>query len=136
MGRLWQTVILRQYSPVFAFLPVESLINVSQPEYYNILGKSDNQGNSTGFIEFMLGIISESLEELLSNQNVNLTADDRIAIFKDKIGYDFFTRQDYMRVFRDISSATASRDLKYAVDKKIIEKKGDKNATKYRLKAK
>ncbi len=26
IGRLWQTVILRQYSPVFEFLPIESLI--------------------------------------------------------------------------------------------------------------
>lgn len=136
MGRLWQTIILRQYSPVFEFLPVESLIKTKQLEYYNILGESDNQGNSTGFVEFMLQIINDSLEELLTNQNVNLTSDDRIIIFKEKTGYDSFTRQGYMRQFKDISSATASRDLKEAVDNGILEKTGDKRTTQYRFKNK
>lgn len=131
MGRFWQTVILRHYSPVFEFLPVESLIKVRQEEYYKILAESDNKGNSTGFIEFMLQILNESLEELLSNQNVNLTGDDRIQLFKDKIGKEEFTRQDYMRYFKDISSATASRDLKNAVDKGILLKTGDKRMTQY-----
>jgi Fic family protein len=134
MGRLWQTVILRQYSPVFEFLPVESLIKTKQLEYYNILGESDNQGNSTGFVEFMLLIINDSLEDLLTNQNVNLTNDDRIIFFKEKTGSDSFTRQDYMRQFKDISSATASRDLKDAVDNGILEKTGDKRTTRYRFK--
>lgn len=136
IGRLWQTLILRQYSPVFEFLPIESLIKAKQIEYYNILGESDNQGNSTRFIEFMLQIISQSLEELLTSQNVNLTNNDRIAIYKEKIGTDSFTRQDYMRHFKDISSATASRDLKEAFDKGILVKTGDKRTTQYRFKNK
>jgi Fic family protein len=136
MGRLWQTLILRKYSPVFEFLPIESLIKSKQIEYYKILGESDNQGNSTGFIEFMLQIISQSLEELLTSQNVNLTSNDRIDIYKEKIGSDSFSRQDYMRHFKDISSATASRDLKVAVDKGILEKTGDKRTTQYRFKNK
>jgi Uncharacterized conserved protein len=136
MGRLWQTVILKQYSPVFEFLPIESLIKAKQLEYYKILGESDNQGNSTGFIEFMLQIISQSLEELLTSQNVNLTSNDRIAIYKEKTGNAPFTRQDYMRHFKDISSATASRDLKVAVDKGILEKAGDKRTTQYSFKNK
>ena len=136
MGRLWQTVLLRQYSPVFEFLPVESLIKAKQFEYYKILGESDNKGDSTGFVVFMLQIINDSLEDLLINQNVNLTSDDRINIFKEKTGSDSFTRQDYMRQFKDISSATASRDLKEAVDKGILEKTGDKRTTKYRFKNK
>lgn len=136
IGRLWQTLILRQCSPVFEFLPIESLIKAKQIEYYNMLGESDNQGNSTGFIEFMLQIISQSLEELLTSQNVNLTSNDRIAIYKEKIGIDSFTRQDYMRHFKDISSATASRDLKEAFDKGILVKTGDKRTTQYRFKNK
>jgi Fic family protein len=134
IGRLWQTVLLRQYSPVFEFLPVESLIKAKQFEYYKILGESDNKGDSTGFVVFMLQIINDSLEDLLINQNVNLTSDDRINIFKEKTGSDLFTRQEYMRQFKDISSATASRDLKEAVDKGILEKTGDKRTTKYRFK--
>lgn len=134
MGRLWQTVILRQYSPVFEFLPIESLIKARQSEYYRILGESDNKGDSTGFIEFMLQIINESLEELLTNQNVNLTSKDRITIFKEKIRKSSFNRQDYMRQFKDISTATASRDLKLAVEEGILEKTGDKRITLYKFK--
>jgi Fic family protein len=124
----------KTYSPVFEFLPVESLIKSKHTEYYRILGESDNKGNSSGFIEFMLQIINESLEELLTNQVFNLTSKDRIAIFKDKIQKSFFTRQDYMRLFKDISTATASRDLKLAVDKGLLEKTGDKRLTQYKFK--
>ena len=134
IGRLWQTVILKQYSPVFEFLPIESLIKARQSEYYRILGESDNKGESTGFIEFMLQIINESLEELLTNQNINLTSQDRISIFKDKIKNSSFNRQDYMRQFKDISASTASRDLKFAVDDDILEKSGDKRTTLYKFK--
>jgi len=134
IGRLWQTVILGQYSPVFEFLPIESLIKERQVEYYRILGESDNKGDSTGFIEFMLQIINESLEDLLTNQNVNLTSKDRINIFKEKIGKSTFNRQDYMRHFKDISTATASRDLKLAVENGMLHKTGDKRTTSYKFK--
>jgi len=134
IGRLWQTVILKQYSPVFEFLPIELLIKARQNDYYRILGESDNKGDSTGFIEFMLQIINDSLEELLTNQNVNLTAKDRLAIFKEKIGKSSFNRQDYMRHFKDISTATASRDLKLAVETGLLDKSGDKRTTSYKFK--
>lgn len=133
IGRLWQTVILRQYSPVFEFLPIESLIKARQAEYYRMLGESDNKGDSTGFIEFMLQIINESLEDLLTTQNVKLTSSDRIAIFKEKIGKSTFNRKDYLRHFNDISTATASRDLKLAVEDGILFKTGDKRTTSYKF---
>jgi len=134
IGRLWQTLILKQYSPVFEFLPIESLIKAKQNDYYRILGESDNKGNSTGFIEFMLQIINESLEELLTNQNVNLTSKDRLVMFKEKIGKSSFNRQDYLRHFKDISTATASRDLKLAVESGLLDKSGDKRTTSYKFK--
>jgi len=134
IGRLWQTVILRQYSPVFEFLPIELLIKARQNDYYRILGEADNKGDSTGFIEFMLQIINESLEELLTNQNVNLTSKDRLVIFKEKTGKSSFNRQDYMRHFKDISTSTASRDLKLAVETGLLDKSGDKRTTTYKFK--
>ena len=82
----------------------------------------------------MLQIINESLEELLTNQNVNLTSQDRIDIFKEKIGKSKFNRQDYMRHFKNISTATASRDLKFAVETGILDKSGDKRTTSYKFK--
>lgn len=132
MGRLWQTLILKEAYPVFEFLPIETLIKERQEKYYEALGKSDNTGESTLFIEFMLEIILESLEELLNIQNVSLLNIDRINLFKSIIKEDYFTRKDYLKNFREISTATASRDLQFAVENGLIEKKGDKNATRYK----
>jgi len=36
-------------------------------------------------------------------------------------------------VFKNISSATASRDLKYATDVKLVRKIGDKRMTQYEI---
>ncbi len=135
MGRLWQTIILKNYSPVFEYLPIESLIKERQQEYYNVLAMSDNQGNSTLFIEFMLKIIDVALEDLLKTQNITITSSERISVFKNYIANEMFTRQDYLRHNKEISTATASRDLKEAVQNNIIEKIGDKRLTKYRYKS-
>ncbi len=134
MGRLWQTLILKDSYPVFEFLPIETLIKERQELYYESLGKSDNTGESTLFIEFMLEVILESLEELLDIQNISLTNIDRINLFKSIIKDDYFSRKEYLKNFREISSATASRDLNYAVEIGIMEKIGDKNTTRYKYK--
>ncbi|CAM1352918.1 Filamentation induced by camp protein fic [Tenacibaculum halocynthiae] len=133
MGRLWQTLILMQQYPVFEFLPVESLIKKNQQEYYNVLSLSDKSGHSTPFIEFMLDIILQSLESLLKTQNRTLTPQDRIELYKDIIGNNHFSRKDYLQNFKDISQATASRDLKWAVEQEILIKTGDKRLTKYQF---
>ena len=133
MGRLWQTIILLEYSSVFEFLHIEALVKERQQEYYHVLGKSDKEGTSTAFIEFMLDIINIALEDLLKVQNVTLTISERIMHFKNNIGLASFNRQDYMRFFKNISPATASRDLKFAADKGVVEKRGDKRMTKYRF---
>lgn len=132
MGRLWQTLILKESYPVFEFLPMEALIRERQEEYYGALGKSDSTGESTVFIEFMLEIMLDSLNDLLNIKNVSLTNLDRVNIFKSVIKSEYFTRKDYLKNFRQISSATASRDLNFAVENGIMEKFGDKNNTKYR----
>ncbi len=132
MGRLWQTVLLRQQYPVFDYLPIEKLIKDRQQEYYNTLALCDKQGESTLFIEFMLSIIEEALEDLLSSQPITLKGEDRISLFKTIIGEDTFTRKEYMRHFKDISSATATRDLREATGKNILQKSGDGRITKYR----
>lgn len=132
MGRLWQTLILKEHSPVFEFLPIETLIKKHQKEYYRALEVSDKAGNSIAFIEFMLSLIDRSLENLLQTQNIHSNKTDRIDVFRDIIGNDYFTRADYLRHNKEISASTASRDLKAAVDKGILEKTGDKRLTKYR----
>lgn len=133
MGRLWQTMILKEYSKVFEFLPIETLVKERQQDYYNALGKSDKQGSSTIFIEFMLEVINLALEDLLRTQNTAITDSERIDLFKEIIGDQEFSRQEYLRYNKDISSATASRDLKSAVENGVLLKLGDKRLTKYRF---
>lgn len=110
-------MLLRQEYPVFDYLPIETLIKKTQAKYYDTLSKCDKQGESTLFIEYMLKIINEALKELLSSQSVNLVGEDRIKLFKDIIKEESFSRKDYMRHFKDISGATASRDLREATEK-------------------
>lgn len=131
MGRLWQTVLLKQHNPVFAYLPVESIIKKKQAAYYLALSNSDKNGNSTVFVEFMLAVLNEAMEELLLIQQPTLLGNDRISLFKSHIGSIVFSRQDYLQHFKNISPPTASRDLKGAVDKKILKKEGDKRTTLY-----
>lgn len=130
MGRLWQSVILMEQYPVFEFLPFETLISKYQNDYYTALSLSDKKGESTTFIEFMLKIIDNSLEELLDYKGRILKDIDRIEYFMI-YGAREFTRKDYMNIFKEISPATASRDLKKGVELGFFEKEGDKTKTIY-----
>ena len=132
MGRLWQSVILMEQYPVFEFLPFETLISQNQKEYYQVLGCCDKQGESTLFIEFMLRIIYQSLDELVDYKGRILKDTDRLEYFMDQ-GSLIFTRKDYMNLFKEISAATASRDLKRGIELKLFEKEGDKKTTIYKI---
>ena len=132
MGRLWQTVILMNEYPVFEFLPFETLISQTQQEYYDALAQSDKAGNSTVFIEYMLDVIDKSLNELLRFNNRIMKDTDRLNYFVS-LAKEEFTRKDYMNVFKDISPATASRDLKKGVELDLFSKTGTKNRTVYNL---
>lgn len=133
MGRLWQTLLLMEQYPVFEFLPFETLISRNQKKYYEALSTSDKKGESTSFIEFMLKILSESLDELLKERPGPISGAERIRLFLTGSAKEF-TRKSYMNYFKTISSATASRDLLLAVKDKLIEKFGDKNNTTYKVK--
>ncbi|MDF7801839.1 Fic family protein [Pontiellaceae bacterium B1224] len=61
MGRLWQALILSRWKPIFANLPVESLVHTHQPEYYAALNQSSEQADCAPFIDFMLETIRETL---------------------------------------------------------------------------
>jgi len=133
MGRLWQTVILLQDFPVFEFLPFEKLISETQIDYYQSLSLSDKLGKSTPFIEYMLGVIDKSLAELLNYTQRILKDTDRLEYFLAQ-GFTDFSRKDYMRVFKDIASATASRDLKKGIEMNLFESSGKLNKTRYFIK--
>ncbi|WP_422353871.1 Fic family protein [Roseivirga pacifica] len=134
MGRLWQTIILMSKYPVFQHLPFETLISKSQESYYKALSICDKTGNSTAFIEYMLSVINDTLSELIRNSvSVNMTQQSRLQHFCS-LNMDSFTRKDYMQVFKQLSSASASRDLKAGIEKGLFLKSGDKRLTTYHLK--
>jgi len=77
LGRLWQTLILSKWRPIFALLPVESIIRERQQDYYAALGRADNAADATAFVEFMLDAILRTIEEsaLLSDQESDYQSD-------------------------------------------------------------
>ena len=61
MGRLWQTLILSQWNPIFLNIPVESLIYQNQKAYYDALQASTDRSDSAPFIEFILQMILDAI---------------------------------------------------------------------------
>ncbi len=128
MARLWQRLILNSEFPVFEFLPFENVIVNSQKEYKAILAKKD----LTLFIEYLLRILDLSLQQLLTYNNRILKDTDRTDYFST-ICKTEFSRKEYMNIFKDISTASASRDLKKGVEIGVFSVMGDKNKAKYKV---
>lgn len=132
MGRLWQQVICVAHEPVFEHLPVESLVREHQADYYAILSECDHAGESTRFVEFMLDLVARSLRELVATiRPVGSTATNRLERALEQFGDREFLRKDYLALFPTISPATASRDLRTAVERGSLMRTGSKATTRY-----
>lgn len=70
MGRLFQTCLLANEEELFYYLPVESIIKQKQQAYYDAISKSNQEGASTVFIEFMLDAIIETMNDTLKQSNI------------------------------------------------------------------
>ena len=122
IGRLWHTLLLTQWKPIFAWLPVESIIHDRQDEYYQAINRSNNEAESTAFIEFMLSAIKEALMEAVRVGNTkNMSTGEQrwyqIERFLKKDGT--ITNADVRAMF-GVSAATANRILaKIAEDGRI-----------------
>lgn len=135
MGRLWQQLILMKYNPIFEFVSVESLIHQKQSQYYRILEKCDKAGDSTLFIEFSMDLFLQALREYSNTQMfARPTIEDRIQAAILFFGEKYFTRKDYLKFHTGLSTATASRDLKQAVEQGRLVIEGDKALARYRVK--
>ena len=64
MGRMWHSMLLGQWKELFYWLPVEELIRTRQQEYYDALGKSDKEADSSVFVELMLKITADTLKQI------------------------------------------------------------------------
>lgn len=116
IGRLWHTLLLSKWNPTFAWLPVESIIHANQQEYYAAINASNDAGESTVFIEFMLSAIKASLIEVIGASDVMSDGlIDKTAFRRSKIEaylktHDFIMNAD-VRTLCDVSAATANRIL-------------------------
>lgn len=75
MGRLWQTLLLTRWKPVFAWLPVETMIHRRQAAYYEAIRASTAQNNSGIFAEFMLESILEAIQEVTTDPDSDQDSD-------------------------------------------------------------
>jgi Fic family protein len=132
MARLWQRRFLMRHWPVFAFLPVEAFIHNTQPAYYAALEYADRQGDCGGFVTYMLERIDEALAELLAMPDPVRRAPDRMDLFLQQAPGRPFRRKDYLNLFPDLSTASASRDLAEAVEKGRIVREGMGRKAVYR----
>lgn len=119
-GRLWHTLLLSQWNPLFAWLPIESIIHDNQAQYYESINISNEQAESTVFIEFMLSVIKAALpkpDELKEQKKKSRI--DMICEFL--IENEYITNRDVQTIL-GVSSATATRILSEAVKSGIAEK--------------
>lgn len=113
MGRLWHTLLLSKWNPIFAWLPIESIIHDNQSEYYNAINVSNNNGNSTVFIEFMLSVIKQALQESINDKpkNISSKSDLRWNKINDYLEtHEYILNSDVQKLL-GVSSATATRIL-------------------------
>jgi len=75
IGRLWQSVILNSFNPIFSLLPTESIVRDHQEEYYKAIENSTELGESTPFIEFMLEMILQSMQKVKNDVPINVPKD-------------------------------------------------------------
>ena len=135
VGRLWQAVHLLNFHPLFEFLSVESIVKDRQVEYYKALELSDQDGSARIFVEFSLQTILDSLTEfLIELKPAPLDAATRLDRARQHFAKDQFGRIDYIKFFKSLSTATASRDLKEGMDKGLLKKIGERATTRYLFK--
>ena len=133
IGRLWQTVILKEWKEIFAWLPVETLIKENQKEYYNVLGTSDSEANSTKFIEFMLSLILNTIEEIIETEkkvtqkvSVKVTVNQQKII--DAIKENPYVTQEELAVIVGIARKNIILNMKKLQENGLIKRIGaDKN---------
>ncbi len=125
MGRLWHTLLLARWKPIFAWLPVESIIHDRQEAYYAAINRSNFEGESTVFLEFMLTAIRDALREaaqtagIMEEQKPEEERWCKISQFLEEKGT---VTNENVRELLGVSAATASRVLGKLVSEGKIKK--------------
>ena len=131
IGRLWHSLILSKWKKFFAWLPIESLVQKYQKEYYIAITNSNRDGESTEFILFMLKIIKETLIELIEIQKVTDKNKEKIKLLIEYLGQNNSINNKEAQNLLDISESAAKRFLNKLVKENILEAVGEYKARKY-----
>lgn len=127
IGRLWHTLLLPKWNPAFAWLPVESMIHARQPKYYAAINASNDAGESTVFIEFMLSTIKASLIDAINTSDEVSDEPMDKATMRWKQMEKFLETHEFImnadvRALCGVSAATANRILAGLVGDGKLEK--------------
>ena len=92
MARLWHTVLLYRWRSVFEYIPLESQVERFLNEYYDAIAVCHTKGNSDIFIEFMLDMINQILDEVVlqvnrSNSEVSEYVKRMLAVMEYEVPY-------------------------------------------------
>ena len=97
MGRLWQALILRDWKPLLAYLPVETVIREHQESYYQALAAADEQADATPFIAFMLSELLAAIRQVTAIDQVTDQVTDQVAALIRGIGNGELSSSDLMQ---------------------------------------
>lgn len=123
-ARIWQTAILSNWEEVFKFLPIESMIKKNQEEYYTVIQNCNNAGESTEFIEFMLKMIDNTIDEMnnskeMKDKSILLLSQNEIKVLECIKKNVIIGAKDIIEQ-TELSDSTVRRILrKFLQDKKI-----------------
>ncbi|MDR0898394.1 MAG: Fic family protein [Oscillospiraceae bacterium] len=95
MGRLWQTLLLARWKPLFAWLPVETLIRERQSAYYAALRQADSLAAATPLVEFLLAALRDALREVSTDQDTAQVSAQVKAVL-DALGGDTLPASELM----------------------------------------
>ena len=134
VGRLWHTLLLSKWNKLFAWLPVESIIHDRQEDYYRAFNRSNAEGESTVFIEFMLSAIEDALNEAMGDeQNSSAIFDYRWHRIRSFLLSHANIKNADVRVLFSVSSATANRILASLCESEKIKRVRDGKTLAYEL---
>ncbi|MCL1927018.1 MAG: Fic family protein [Syntrophorhabdaceae bacterium] len=96
MGRLWHTLILQQWKPVLAWLPVETVIKDRQADYYKALSRSDKSGEATPAVEFLLDALRAAISMTTATDQVFDQVADQVKSLLSALGDDALRGMELM----------------------------------------
>ncbi len=130
MGRLWQTLILSKWNPIFEWIPVESLVYDYRSEYYAAIQASTDGCDSSPFIELMLDLILRAIKEVHDTpRDISFTKTE--AAILEIIKYDERATIDSLSSAIGVKNRTIERSLTSLQNKGVLIREGSKKSGRW-----